>query len=508
MAKMIAEHKRRLEFESDKSNEIISPEDHSTLAELLLEAEQDVHSIDLEIAQAQAVLDGLVVKRTTRVARVMKFRAAAPHKRMPPEIISWIFQQCLGEDHITVPLDLTTVPWNLARVCSRWRIIALTEPCLWKNVAVETWADGNATATEKVHKILSRSGDCPVSLNITDFSNKVPQIVFPYSHRLLRLTLRIFPMSIHAFLRAPAFFFPMLESLTLNICELDPTDLGPNTVTTFSTAPALRSIDIGMSSFDARVVPLHYFGFNIASFPRDQLTRLSITTIAVSPQLVLDMVLQSPQLCDIEITLGTCRSSALTAHQHKPVVAANLDCVTINSNMSINFRQFLRCITLPALQSFDAISPQFENWPQKAFMSLMRRSRCKITGFTLLNFKVPNVNLIPLMKAMPNLFDLDVRFIDPAIPVSTIQSMIQTPLLRRLEIFNMRVTSLHAALDLLENRWTVENFGKRRGIREAEISIDSHDEGFASSIERYDGLRPRFELEGRDIEIIVDEEFT
>ncbi|KAJ7763668.1 hypothetical protein DFH07DRAFT_693519, partial [Mycena maculata] len=55
--------------------------------------------------------------------------ALFPLHRMPPELLSLIFQY-------TLAYSSPEIPWNIATVCSRWRTITLSQPSLWSTVVL------------------------------------------------------------------------------------------------------------------------------------------------------------------------------------------------------------------------------------------------------------------------------------------------------------------------------------------------------------------------------------
>ncbi|KAJ7755307.1 hypothetical protein DFH07DRAFT_821798 [Mycena maculata] len=86
-------------------------------------------------------------------------------RRLPSEILCEIFGHCRCDEDFS-PAD--NAPWRIARVCGRWRKVALALPALWNHFSFDWWSTFGATtryATAKyVAMQLLRSGQAPLRI--------------------------------------------------------------------------------------------------------------------------------------------------------------------------------------------------------------------------------------------------------------------------------------------------------------------------------------------------------
>ncbi|ESK81515.1 hypothetical protein Moror_15676 [Moniliophthora roreri MCA 2997] len=61
-----------------------------------------------------------------------------PLVRMPPEVLTLVFELCVQADTGGHVLSGLAAPWVLSRICRRWRMIALSTPSLWQIIRLNT----------------------------------------------------------------------------------------------------------------------------------------------------------------------------------------------------------------------------------------------------------------------------------------------------------------------------------------------------------------------------------
>ena len=94
--------------------------------------------LDEEIHRTQAQLDKLRQQHTHQSTQLERYRASlAPHRDLPREVLCEIFCWSLAEWGVPVPRRDTDAPWNIIRVCSLWRQLALSTPELWARVNLD-----------------------------------------------------------------------------------------------------------------------------------------------------------------------------------------------------------------------------------------------------------------------------------------------------------------------------------------------------------------------------------
>ncbi|KAJ7607887.1 hypothetical protein FB45DRAFT_947178 [Roridomyces roridus] len=105
-----------------------------------LETEQRLASLEEEIQRLQNRLLQLDTERTRlREHHNRNKNILSPLRRMPSEMLSEIFLWTLpaiDEGMFREKFDVGSVPWVLTHVCSRWRAVAISTPCLWSLVMV------------------------------------------------------------------------------------------------------------------------------------------------------------------------------------------------------------------------------------------------------------------------------------------------------------------------------------------------------------------------------------
>ncbi|PBK64012.1 hypothetical protein ARMSODRAFT_866327, partial [Armillaria solidipes] len=89
----------------------------------------------------------LTTLRSTLATDITQYKKALhPIRRLPPEVLSEIFLQCIDENGtenevsrfldstlscLKSSLDPSQCPWTLSKVCSKWCAISLSFPHLW-----------------------------------------------------------------------------------------------------------------------------------------------------------------------------------------------------------------------------------------------------------------------------------------------------------------------------------------------------------------------------------------
>ncbi|KAJ7763664.1 hypothetical protein DFH07DRAFT_1059307 [Mycena maculata] len=81
--------------------------------------------------------------------------AISPLRRMPPELLSLIFEYTLAYSSAEV--------WNITAVCSGWRAIALSQPSLWSTVVLD-FSKKEAETERRLLARLERSREAPLTI--------------------------------------------------------------------------------------------------------------------------------------------------------------------------------------------------------------------------------------------------------------------------------------------------------------------------------------------------------
>lgn len=120
------------------SNDVLPDRAQIIVCELLLEAQEDLASMNEDISRLLEIPESLMQRLRSSVERVERLSVGiAPHKKLPPEILAIIFIESLHDERVIVPPNVRMAPWNLGQVCLRWRAISRAEPLLWRLVMVK-----------------------------------------------------------------------------------------------------------------------------------------------------------------------------------------------------------------------------------------------------------------------------------------------------------------------------------------------------------------------------------
>ncbi|KAF9078113.1 hypothetical protein BDP27DRAFT_1207583, partial [Rhodocollybia butyracea] len=142
----------------------------ASLQSLLVEPSSDLDQLEIEIVQAQSVLNALFSKQKRIQKYVEAHRALmSPVRRIPSETLASIFAWCLPTERNAVR-SLAEAPLLLTTICRDWRGITLDTPQLWKSLHVYLPPDMSDYALfERIKGItrwLERSGSLPVSISL------------------------------------------------------------------------------------------------------------------------------------------------------------------------------------------------------------------------------------------------------------------------------------------------------------------------------------------------------
>ncbi|KAF9563804.1 hypothetical protein CPC08DRAFT_304815 [Agrocybe pediades] len=168
----------------------IPPNDITTLKlnTLLTELDDESSAMEAEILRLQGMIRGIEAKKAAAQYSIHRYRTIlSTVRRVPDDIWHEIFYLCLPLLRGSA-MHPTDTPLLLARVCSRWRRIALSSPRLWSRFYIPLLLhNGDSLPTVKPHYIteqrnslarkrelrnqdiktwLQRSGSCSLSISL------------------------------------------------------------------------------------------------------------------------------------------------------------------------------------------------------------------------------------------------------------------------------------------------------------------------------------------------------
>ncbi|KAJ3800867.1 hypothetical protein GGU11DRAFT_754065 [Lentinula aff. detonsa] len=319
-------------------------------------------------------------------------------RKLPVEILSEIFSQCLPE------VDTSSVIWSpephpnqapllLTQVCRSWRSIAIATPRLWSALIINA-SNGSPSHSAITRLWLDRSRNVPLTLTLlvratdrfdggrraTSYEEFVPLA----ATKVLTMFVSHLPR-----VRALALLFalpviraiPKLHPVGDNVCnQLEKLHL----VTSFEntaqeitwtrslvhSAPNLRHL-----YFDSSMVPL--------PIVRGEEWCLRLRTInldaayGIPPQDFFLLLRNSPELVQCVIVMNLDESlNHLTRWDEMPkVVHSALQELSLSSE-DIFLGNVLNLLTLPALVSLKLSTVGDEAWPHTELMNFLSRSLC------------------------------------------------------------------------------------------------------------------------------------
>jgi hypothetical protein len=292
--------------------------------------------------------DMIVYQELSNERRDIRQSRLAPIRRLPLEIISFIFILCLPETPVP---SARHAPLLLMQVDKHWRTVALSTPQLWSTLYLDF---GRRKATSKVAlgKLwFDRSRATPLFLTIKilrhSFTHPFVKVIVPHVHRIKELEIHL-PNKLLHLLEPAKGCFSSLQSLSIRVDGRARCDL-------FAIAPELTVLHIHnpiatISPPIPQIVHCRYEGGSIPD--------------------VYDILRQSINLQDFEVIDPYLMVRDPLPHSLPPV-ASHLHTFTLRAQdlevLSLPF-------TLPDLRNLAIRASCLPLWP--SIMSLLDRSSC------------------------------------------------------------------------------------------------------------------------------------
>ncbi|KII88758.1 hypothetical protein PLICRDRAFT_92459 [Plicaturopsis crispa FD-325 SS-3] len=357
----------------------------------LLQAETDLCDVNAEIERLQAALANLEREQQELQGRVAVNRGIlSPLRRLPNELLSHIFIECLPEQ---IPLVHMKV-FCLGSVCHKWWSVALSTPQLWTSVAVGRRQRQYAAA----EVWLRRAGQLPLALECLKVPS-VPDIVpliADYASRWRHLDL-LFETIPRSLAEAGSAGFPGLRSLSLTL-RSDSVASGKCDV--FRLSPELRQVYYyNECSNDLRL-----------DIPWGQLTHLSLCYQAEYH--CISILSQTPNLVECDFQHMVDWEPAWEVYK-EPLHMQHLKCLRMScEGENLLFQE----TTMPALQELFVCSTNAAqiDIPHGSFLSFLERSRCSMTRLTLDLMYIPEGEFVECLRHLPSLRILEItENVDP-----------------------------------------------------------------------------------------------
>jgi len=167
-----------------RNNDLPSESELQEAFELRSQLQEDLLQVDTEIRQLKEKRAG--IQKSIDTYNII----LSPARRLLPDILQEIFYHCLPDDH-NPTLSAKEAPILLTRICSVWRIIALTSPLIWARIHIPLpgtpslssrigifssaanarrhldFSKAMELRCQVVKDWLTRSGTCPLSISLS-----------------------------------------------------------------------------------------------------------------------------------------------------------------------------------------------------------------------------------------------------------------------------------------------------------------------------------------------------
>ncbi|KAF8068679.1 hypothetical protein FPV67DRAFT_1085809 [Lyophyllum atratum] len=356
----------------------------------------DMDRLSVEIMRVQALLSDLMSQRDQYVTRVKDIDCAiAPHKRLPPEILSLIFSHCV----YGVNLPRTAKPaqrddlWRIGGICSRWRQIVFNTPILWYNLTINGPRphDNSKEAAPRHSKFfhtleaaqqITPLGTRNLEIAIDEGLDGLPisgagilrRIIAPYSTQFKTISLSCPPALLNPLVSSPTASFLALETLCVQYkagSKQFKAIQGPELPTdflVFEDAPKLRHFTWNIPEIPHH--PIHTFRVRWSQL-RYLSIALDITTTDV--HLLLSQCTRLEN-CRLNLLQNANRTNAISPNL---ITMPYLQCIHLNGRVDSSLSLLINLLILPSLVYMLLEGPvEFDD-----LATLVIRSNCQLEVF-------------------------------------------------------------------------------------------------------------------------------
>ncbi|KAJ7646952.1 hypothetical protein FB45DRAFT_998278 [Roridomyces roridus] len=279
------------------TNEVPNSAEVAFARDLISRTSVRLTSLDDEILALEDRLEHLKAKR----AKLFKYHSdnvsvLSPLRRMPFELLAEIFSWSLPSRQKRG--DASSVersPWILARICSRWRQVAVSTPSLWSTIKAIYGVAGVpqlAMIRTQVERARRSLKICFHGSENVDSSSQLELFQFLSEHSAqwevlnMQLTTALVPLL--GTLRGR---LPSLRKLILDWDKAE-SQVGVDSIKCFETAPSLRDVSIQPRGPGVRFIPV--------PFPSHQLTTYRLIGPWETHQRILQM---APNLVEARLVV-------------------------------------------------------------------------------------------------------------------------------------------------------------------------------------------------------------
>ncbi|KDQ57070.1 hypothetical protein JAAARDRAFT_207415 [Jaapia argillacea MUCL 33604] len=369
----------------------------------------DESACDAEVSDLKKQMQTLCVEQTASHCDAMHTDPTIPPiHRLPPELLTEVFLNCLDDEG-------SPQPFLLYAVCRHWRNVTLGAPRLWSRIYLTpNFPSSERLALIRAHVqiLLTRSAGAPLSLHI-DFSKcamaSLLDLFLPHAHRFRHVKLSNPTLDdIAPFIRAIANHSPMLESFAIPSYSRE--DISPKTTLSdikAFLAPSLREVTLAGCWHPSTLF-----------FPWSHLTHLRLGDVVANTQAQLsftsciEILRQCAELTHCWLYIdATDNSLTIPTINNKPIVLPELRFLLLD--WSYRDYLLLEQLVAPKLVDFSYGPPYFpedEKCPfaLRAIETCLNQSHCTLESLALDLWLVPFNDIISLLRLLPSLTSLHI----------------------------------------------------------------------------------------------------
>ncbi|KAF8962860.1 hypothetical protein BDZ97DRAFT_1823158 [Flammula alnicola] len=337
--------------------------------------------------------------------------------QLPPEIVAEIFAITCHATSYKFQADTRrhkrTTPLILGSVCREWRELVWSTPHIWSHVPLVLSSSRYDTQTELLRDWLSRSGVCPLVINLlfqeeSEWSDRIPmeliQLLISVCHRW-RIINFVLPESWYTILDEIKDKFPLLIKVSTqplwSDCGLSPSKR--RRLTLFESAPVLRD--------------LHLNGYYLSdvNVPWKQLTLFTLQHVYLDECFLALSKTPNLKFCRIYTIL---ENDVGRGVQDISIKLLFLEQLIIYSAIWDDTIRLLSHMSLPALHTLEFSSPQ-DDLVVTSIPALLLGSGCQLQTLKLneLQFNDEEASMIDCLRNIPSLTVLELDLKASSVPV-------------------------------------------------------------------------------------------
>lgn len=415
---------------------------------LIADTERELVLLDKEIARVQVIFDNLHKRRINTAAQLLQCQSTiAPHRKIPNELLSEIFLQC-SPDPIVVPWQLKQAPWQLGRVCSKWRQVSLATSKLWGNIQISNASDGTylPRSVDMGKELFRRSRKSLVSLhadiasvpNSSTATQKFADFIVADVGRMKNMHIVSHLWRIQPFLSLPPGSIDSLESLTIKTVD---DDEKIHSLSVFRGARNLHQV-----SFNCTLASTA----SLFDLPLSNLTTISIPYARLRPNVALAILNECSSLVDCTIGVGCIPLQP--AVQPQAHLLPSLKRLHIRDEGPAHCIMWIRDLVMPVLVDFKlSVTTWALQWPAACTTAITRSGTLESLKL-FVPVSAPELEVI--LEASPALAQLEIPDGAMMTPLA-LQKMARGEMAPQLSIFTCAIdtmSDLDLHLDMLESR--------------------------------------------------------